>query len=336
MSRVSSLHLVIVLLIVGGEALAGSPGPSADRTLDWTVDVSDLWQSSGEGGSSDASFTPGSSSYLFSDRNVFGDAEVWHPGFLTGMRSSTPLRERFAEPLGNPIYFESPFIDTNVRVFYLWHDFANGSPLRGGDLNVWAAQIRVALSDRLAFLATKDGWSDLDAGLLPSASGWNDFAIGLKYACIVDEASQFIMTGGIRWELHNGDPDVLQGGDAGDNELSPFVSFAKGWGRYNFMGNLTGRLPMDHNDGNYIVSWDLHVDIEIAPDILPGFFPLLEIHALHYLSDASALPLSVGGLDYSNIGAANVSGNNVFWGDIGFRTKLTPNLSLGVAYGFPI
>ena len=28
--------------------------------------------------------------------------------------------------------------------------------------------------------------------------------------------------------------------------------------------------------------------------------------------------------------------NNVFWGDLGFRWKLTPNLSWGFAYGFPI
>jgi hypothetical protein len=93
---------------------------------------------------------------------------------------------------------------------------------------------------------------------------------------------------------------------------------------------------MDDDDGNYILSWDLHLDTEIAPSTLPGFYPLVELHALHYLNDADALPLDVGGLDYSNIGAGDVSGDNVFWADLGFRWKLTPNLSVGAGYGFPI
>lgn len=275
-------------------------------------------------------------SYLISDKNLFDDAEVFWPGFLTGMRSTHHFQERFAEPVGNPIYFESPFIETQVKMFYLWHDFPSNSQIGGGQANIWAAQIRLALTDRLAFIATKDGWTELNAGILPRASGWNDFAIGLKYALIVDEPNNFILTSGLRWEWHNGNLDIAQGGDGGDDELSPFVSFGKAWGQWNVIGSLSGRLPMDHNDGNFIVSWDLHVDCEVAPDALPGFHPLLEIHALHYLTNADRTPLSVGGLDYTNIGASDVAGNNVFWGDLGFRWKLTPNLSWGVAYGFPI
>ena len=61
-----------------------------------------------------------------------------------------------------------------------------------------------------------------------------------------------------------------------------------------------------------------------------------KLHALHYLNNAEAVGLSVGGLDWSNIGAADVGGNSVFWGDLGFRWKLSPNMSLGASYGFPI
>ena len=59
------------------------------------------------------SFMAGSSeSYLFTDTNLFGDPEILWPGFLTGMRATTRMHERCAEPVGSPIYFESPFIDT--------------------------------------------------------------------------------------------------------------------------------------------------------------------------------------------------------------------------------
>ncbi len=284
----------------------------------------------------DAGSTRAPSSYLISDKNLFEGYEGPWTGFLTGMRATTNLRDRFADTVGNPIYFENPFIETSLDLFYLWHDFPSNGQIGGGQLNVWAAQIRVALTDRLAFLATKDGWSELNAGILPRESGWNDYSLGLKYAFIVDESNEFILTGGLRWEIHQGTPDILQGGDSGDNELNPFISVAKKWDRLNFIGIIGARLPMDHNDGNHIVYWDLHFDTEIAPETLPGFHPLLEIHALHYLSNADRFPVDFGGLDYTNLGSSDVAGSSVFWGDIGFRWKLSPNVSVGAAYGFPI
>ena len=285
---------------------------------------------------SESSFTLAGSSYAVSDQNAFGDSEILWPGFLTGMRSTTSFHLDFAEPVGNPIYFESPFIDTQMKFFYLWHDFPSNGQIGGGQANVWGLQIRVALTERLALIAPKDGWSEFNAGILPRASGWNDFMVGLKYAVVVDEPNEFILTAGMRWEWHQGSRRILQGGDGGDHELSPFISFAKTWEQFNFIGNLTARVPLDLNDGNCIISWDLHMDWEVAPERLPGFHPLIELHALHYVSNADRFPVDFGGLDYTNIGASDVAGSSVFWGDLGFRWKLTPNLSIGAAYGFPI
>ncbi len=321
---------VFGLCIAGAVIAEAAPQNASNEDTDWTLDSSAFWQSSGSG-------PGGGSTYAISDRNIFGDTEVLWRGFLSGMRSSTSIHERFIEPVGNPIYFESPFIETNMKLFYVWHDFPSNGQIGGGQLNAWSAQIRLALTDRLAFIATKDGYSDLNAGILPRASGWNDFRIGLKYALIVDEPNNFVLTAGLRWEWHKGNTDILQGGNAGENELAPFISVADVWGPVNFIGSLSARLPFNQDDGNNIVSWDLHFDMgEVAADLLPGFVPLLEIHALHYLSDGDRFPVDFGGLDYSNIGASNVAGSSVFWGDLGFRWKLTPNASLGVAYGFPI
>lgn len=267
--------------------------------------------------------------FALSRETWHSDPEVLWPGFLSGMRGF----EHFYEPVGNPLYFESPFVNTSLRLLYLGHDFPNNSQLGGGNVNVYAAQIRVALTDRLAFIATKDGWSDLNASALPGAEGWNDFAIGAKYAFIVDEESDFVMTGGMRWELSNGDQDILQGDS---QELSPFLSFAKGYDRFHILGNVTGRIPTDQDRGNNILSWDLHFDYEIAPETLPGFAPMIEFHGLHYLSDAEHLPLSVGGYDYTNLGSFDVSGSSVVAMGLGFRWKLTPHASVGTTWAFPL
>lgn len=272
---------------------------------------------------------PADATYLLSDQRAHSDPEILWPGFLTGMRGF----EDFYEPIGQPLYFESPFNNTSLRLLYLWHKFPKGSNLGGGDLSVFAAQIRIALTDRLGFIATKDGYSVLRAGILRPDEGWNDIAIGLKYAFIVDPSNDFVLTGGIRWEWSNGDQEVLQGGA---QELSPFVSFAKGWDRFHMLGSLSYRAPMDRHDAVHIISYDLHFDYEILPEHLPGFAPVLELHGLHYLSDGDMLPLSVGGLDYTNIGSENVAGDAVFWAGLGFRWKLTPHASLGSTFEYPL
>ncbi len=275
------------------------------------------------------SFVSERGTFAFSRERVFPNSDLLWPGFLNGLRGF----EHFYEPVGNPLYFESPFINTQAKVLYLWHKFPKGSQLGGGDLSVFALQARVALSERLAFIATKDGYSVLNAGILPPEEGWNDAAIGFKYAAIVDRENDFVLTPAIRWEWTNGDQEVLQGNA---HELSPSVSFAKGWDRFHFLGNVAGRLPMDEPDGNFILQWDAHFDYEVAPDVLPGLAPMIEFHGLHYLSNGERLPLSVGGLDYSNIGSQYVAGDSVFWAGIGFRWKLTPHLSVGSTYEYPL
>jgi len=269
-------------------------------------------------------------SYLLSDQRLHDDPQIFWEGFLTGMRGF----EHFVEPVGMPIYFESPFINTQVRPFFIHHEFDDDSPIMGGDLNVYGLQARIALTERLAFIATKDGYSVLNAGLLPEDDGFNDIAAGLKYAFIVDLDNDFIATAGLRYELSNGDDEVLQGGDAG--EFSPFVSVAKGFDRFHVIGALTWRIPDDDDKGNQVLNWSLHADYEILPDTLPGFTPLIEIHGNHYLTDGEGPALGIGGLDYTNLGTSDIAGETVVWTGVGARWRLTPHASLGGTFEFPL
>ncbi len=252
-------------------------------------------------------------------------APILWDGFLYG----DPYFKTKPRPVGSPLYFEDPFINSDLRFVYLWHDFPKSSQLRGGELNVYALQARLAITDRLQFIATKDGYSQLDTGLTGTETGWNDIAFGLKYALLVDHENDFLLSTGLRWNLSNGHNAILQGNV---DELSPFVTAYKGWGKWNFIADVVGRIPMDEHQGNCILSWDAHVDYEIVEN----FFPLFEVHGLHYLSDGDRLPLDVGGLDYGNIGSAYVAGNAAFWGGVGFRWNITDYLSWGAVYEFPM
>lgn len=243
-------------------------------------------------------------------------------GFGTGLRGF----ERLHEPLGQPIYFESALVDTSARALFLRHEFSDRSTLQGGDVTIYAVQARLALSERLALIATKDGYSILDAGIVED-EGWNDLAAGLKYAAHVDRAAQLVVTPGIRYMAENGHRGILQGGC---DELSPFVSVAKGFGDTHVLGNVTLRVPLDGDEGNTVGHWDVHVDHDLNPGDRAVVAPLLEVHGVHYLDDGAS-PLNVGGLDYTNLGSQPAE-RFVAWFGVGLRVELDHRYELGACY----
>jgi hypothetical protein len=264
-------------------------------------------------------------SFIASDRLFHGEREVLFPGFLSGLRGF----EHFNNPTGAPLYFESPFIQTNIRLVYLHNNFADNSPLRGGKVDVIGAQARLAVTEHLAIIAPKDGYSFLDAGAIPEDEGWNDIAIGAKYALWVDRQTDTVGTVGLRWFWGNGDPEILQGGV---QEISPFFSFAQGFDAFHLLGNLTARFPTDDDKGNTIVQWSLHADYALDFAGIKGIAPVVELHGLHYLSDGNRTPLPVGGLDYTNLGSTDIAGSTVIWAGAGARFKFSPNFSVGALY----
>ncbi len=263
--------------------------------------------------------------YLISDSPWHSEPTIGWEGFLNGLRGF----EHFYNPVGQPIFFETPFNNSGIRAIYLHHNFSDDSTLAGGSVDVAALQVRLALTERLGFIAIKDGYSWLDSGALPEEEGWNEIGAGLKYAFYVDREADFVMTGGARLILDSGEDKVAMWGT---DEVSPFISVAKGWDRLHLIGNLTYRIPFDDDDGNQVFMWDAHLDYEIAPESLPGLAPLIELHGVHYTTDGERLPLDVGGLDYANFGSSDVAGSSVVWAGFGARWKLNPHASIGAVY----
>jgi len=113
--------------------------------------------------------------------------------------------EGFVMPMSMPYLFEDPFITTGVNVVGIWHDYPTGrkSVFQGGDAWVTAVQARVAITDRLAFIATKDGyaWHRPDNELLRNDQGFFDIAAGFKYALIDDRENNFILTPSLRIDI---------------------------------------------------------------------------------------------------------------------------------------
>lgn len=65
-------------------------------------------------------------------------------------------------PVTNPLFFESPLIQNEVRPIFAYHRLDN--TLLGTDVSVrvYAVQLRYAVNDRLAIIATKDGFIEVN------------------------------------------------------------------------------------------------------------------------------------------------------------------------------
>lgn len=252
------------------------------------------------------------------------ESQAWS-GFLTGLDGY----DDFVMPVGMPVYFEDPFITTDIRPFYIYHEIPDGSVLRGGQVHVVGLQIRAALTERLAFLAVKDGYSWVDSHVTAAGDGWNDIMIGLKYAVHSDPAEQFLVSTGLRWEWKNGSRDAWQGRT---QELSPFISFAKGWDDWHFLGTVSGRFPTSRGSANSSLVWNMHLDYKLTET----FRPLVEVHGIHWLSNADRLPFSEDYLDVGSLGASKARGTDFFSAGLGFRWQAMDNINVGLTWEFPL
>ena len=82
-------------------------------------------------------------------------------------------------PVTNPIFFEDPVIRSEIRPLFVYHTIDKSFITGGGHATLYALQIRYALTDRLALIATQDGHFDIDPPGL-DVDGWMDLAAGFK------------------------------------------------------------------------------------------------------------------------------------------------------------
>lgn len=240
-------------------------------------------------------------------------------------------------PVSNPTLFEAPTIETNARPIFAYHEISRGFVSGGGNAKIAALQLRVALTDRLALIATKDGYVWLDPEqVLPKKNGWANLAVGLKYAFL--EADDYIATAGIRYEIASGDKDVFQG--RGGGLLNPFLT--AGWllhDRLGLIGYTGPRIPISGNDSTL---WDTSAHVSYR---LGKLYPLIEVNWVQSLDGGRRLPLDQEGFDFFNLGSRRSAGRGVVTQGYGLRYRIGDDWELngnklgadfGVVYETPL
>lgn len=228
-------------------------------------------------------------------------------------------------PVANPLFFESPLIQSEARPLFLYHKISDD--FIGGFARVEAVQLRYAVNDRLAVIATKDGYIQLrPRAAVPRADGWADIGVGLKYALVDDEKHQFILTPGFKFELPTGNRRVFQGN--GDGEFNAFLSAMKGWGRVHATASIGGRVPVDFDKETS----SLHYSFQLDCHVCQWFIPFAVVNGQTVLSEGKTTAFGVEGFDLINFGDSKSEGFTQVAVGGGFRSRLCKRSDIGLAF----
>jgi len=229
-------------------------------------------------------------------------------------------------PVTNPLYFEDPHINNEVRPIFAQHWMSKDFITDGGDAQFYAVQLRWAVTERFAIIATKDGYMNINPGNSGAEGGWANLGFGVKYALVDDRTNQFIVTPGVKLEVPTGSEDVYQG--TGDGEWDIFVSAAKGWDRFHLTGSFGGRIP---NNFTYQTA-QLHYSLQVDYWTCRWFIPFVAANGYTVLSEGKGPALTTEGYDLINFGSSDAKGQTMITLGAGFRSRLLKDLDFGFAY----
>lgn len=267
----------------------------------------------------------------------------------------------FISPVSNPTNFEDARIESDVRPIYIYHSIDKHflDPVApGGNAQIVALQIRLKLTDRLALIATKDGYVWLHPqhkvdDVVKNGNGFANVAAGLKYNFFRDVTLPALATAGLRYEAPSGEPQALQGevfrshnalgldlNKRGNGILNLFASGV--WGDRNFhvLAYTGPRLALSGADSSFYDT-SVHFDYRVW-----NLFPLIELNWIHVLDGGSRLrPVENAGLkmdeegfDFFNLGAPSAGGSDVATLGLGWRWRILDGLDVlgqsgGVDFG---
>jgi len=256
------------------------------------------------------------------------------------LRPSDDCFDDFISPMIDFVFFEDPRTLTELRPIFVHHRFPNtlgpDNIPAGGDLQLYALQFRLALTERLSLIATKDGYIvDGSEGALDSLldSGWADVVAGLKYNLIRNVETGTLLSGGFTYEIPLGSERALQ--SVGDGEFRFFASAGQRLldGDAHYMTAVGYHVPVDTSIQTSSIRWLNHFDVRVTNRT----YLFTELSWTHWTDDAEdGSALGVAGQDLLNLSASNVEGNDLVTQNVGLKYKPNRHIEAGAAYEFPL
>lgn len=260
---------------------------------------------------------------------IFGN--LWTSGGERGLFESDHAFDGFIGPISNPILAKDPRSLTEARMLFIQDHIDQGNSV-GGNFQVYAMQVRVALTDRLTFIADKDGYVVLHPKAGGNLDGWLNLNAGLKYVLIRDVENQFLLSSGFMFEMPTGEARDFN--HNGDGIFTFFLAGGKEFcNQIHLLGTVGYQLPLDSsaNSTFFYTSW--HLDKQIG-----NFYPLIELNWFHYVASGDhGIPAVLGeGDGLINFGTSGVTNNDLVTMALGAAYRISPHAQIGVAWEVPI
>jgi hypothetical protein len=237
--------------------------------------------------------------------------------------------DSFVSPLSNPFFFEDPRSLTEVRGIFINNVLPN--TLGNNELQVWAAQARGRISERVSLIAPRLGYIDMHPGGNDSPQGFLSAPVGLKYNFLRDVESQTLATIGATYFIP-GQRQAYSG--YGDGDFHFFLSGGKQiFDRGHWLSGTGFRIAGDRNWGTQMWYWSNQWDYEVV-DRWYGLFGLNWFHTMN--SSNLGLVGPITGLDLINLPGADVAGTSVVTGMAGVKFKPSSHLELAAGFEFPL
>jgi hypothetical protein len=276
--------------------------------------------------------------------------DAWFPDFNC---ERSGRFEGYEMPIVAPYLFEDPFVTTNAVPYFLWHDFPEQSVFDGGALYAAALQLRVALTDRVALIATKDGfvWNRNGNPLLEDSQGYMNIAAGVKVALWQNREAGQILSGILRVEVPTGSSDQYQGHKSG--MAVPSLSGAASTGPVRWIADLGAQIPFDGRDLSSSIFYHVYAGLDVTPYVQP----FVQISGLRWIESGNgSLPIRLKnggtldldtvqnvlgtgafeGADVVNLGSQLVDNLDLITAAAGVHLPLAEHVTLSVAYERPI
>jgi hypothetical protein len=248
--------------------------------------------------------------------------------------------DTFISPVTNPFLFEDPRALTEVRPIFIWQTTPNSNPLfKGGDLEFFGVQARVALTERWSIVMSKLGFLAIQPNGSPNETGFSEINVGPKFTFLRNDATNTLGALGVTFQIPAGDSKVFQ--NTGDLSITPYLSLAQkfccsSYGAFNAMGTVGYSFATDSVRTDYLFT-SLHLDYDVAN--LHRIYPLLELNWFHYTGGGHGpVPPGFGfeGRDLFNFGNPGVTGKDDLAIAVGARYKFSECIQTGIAAEFPL
>jgi len=253
----------------------------------------------------------------------------------------------FINWISNPLQNIDPRAVTAIYPLFMSQWTSSRPPIPDGDFQVYGPAITIALSDRFAFGMNQGGLADAQFSRNPvdrarlirqdplgrfrdvEAGGSRDGFLNVggffQYTLIADVQDQFLLTGGLRWEVPCGSYEIFQG--HGPVHLAPYLTTGKEFGKFHVLATTGYQFPAGPGNDN---SQQFYANIHIDRQTFGWLYPLVEVNSLYHTTSVPfGLPTRRGFIDLGNFEATG----NVVSLAAGANAVLIPErLEIGAVY----